>query len=54
MVYGILDAYRNEIGRRYTDYKAAREAWKEHNEREICYLVRWMAEEWFVVLEPVG
>jgi hypothetical protein len=52
MTWGILDADRCEIGGRYTDYGTAYKAWKAYHAMQICFLVRWMAADWFIVLEP--
>jgi hypothetical protein len=52
MTWGILDAYREEIGTRYNDYGAAYQEWKSLHGYMICFLVRWMTDDFFIVLEP--
>jgi hypothetical protein len=52
MTWGILDANRDEVGTRYNDYTAAYQEWKSLHGYMICFLVRWMADDFFIVLEP--
>ena len=52
MTWGILDCNRNEVGSRFTDYGAAYREWKALHDYMICFLVRWLHDDVFVVLEP--
>jgi hypothetical protein len=52
MTYGILDAERNEFGARFTDYSAAYKEWRSLHGYMICFLVRWLSDSVFIVLEP--
>ena len=52
MIYGVLNANRDEIGIRYNDYSRAYQEWRRLNEWQICFLVRWMTDTFFIVLEP--